>query len=369
MATKAVKVSSTTPETAQLEVFVNNLGVEQKAEIYLYNKQAFINAEIILPLLSVDQKWFIKNAESTVHYIIIKKRLFVNKYGLTKLLAQSKEAVAFQLQDYIYEVIYKLETTGSVAISDISSRNDLVKTLTELDVYKSTEARNQTVLRETEDELRILQNDYIATEQQLGKVTELYDNLLSEHYALTKEHNALKLISKKLASYVKLQSSKSTAKDKILEELYDIEEVDDEADVDIDDMKKQAIQAKQELVKINKSLPKKKKPVDQNELKQYYIMRSSDSTFARDTDEELYKWSIVSELPGEEIKILDETYTDFKKFSQDYALGDISQTTYEYIWYCDITLTATFNQLLTKIFNILPYISEQSVLQILKTIT
>ena len=194
--TKAIKVTDSTPETSQLETFINNLGIDKKAELYLYNNQAFINVDIIMQILSVDPKWFIKNSESPTHYITIKKQIYVNKYGLTKILAQSKEAVAFQLQDYIYEVIYKLETNKFVHQDDIESRAMLAKTLAELDIYKTVEDNNKLMLSESEHELKQLETDYAILQQDNNKLLERYEKLLDDFSAINKEHESLKNISK-----------------------------------------------------------------------------------------------------------------------------------------------------------------------------
>lgn len=378
---KAVKVVKSIPETTQLEVFISSLGCSTaKSEIYMYDGKVYINSDLILPVLNVQIKWFLQNSENTVHYITIKKRIFVNKYGLIKLLSQSKEQVAFLLQDYIFEVITKLETTGSVTIKEVESRGELIKTMAELDMYKSLDSRNTIIFQETENALKTLQKDYAYTERELTELKEKYNKLVYEHDNTTKNYDSLKLIAKKLASYVKIQSTGTKLKNKLVEELYNIdEESGSENDLDQDDenyanevqeIKKQAVQAKQDLIKRNKTKPKKES-TEQKEYKtqtQWYVMKSTDSLFSEETGEELFRWSITNSLPTEEIVHNGVTYEDFKMFSQDYSLGDLEQTKYTYIWYCDVNLSSIGEKIISKVFNIIGYISETSVLNLLKTV-
>ena len=138
-----VRIKDSDENTGPLEIFIRDLlGVstnEKIIEIYMYNDQAYIIADPLVPILGVQLQWFEKNAVNPTHFIKIKRRIFVNKYGLTILIAHSKEQVAFTLQDYIYETIYRLEKHGSIKTSDIQARKELLNCMEELAIYRKKE--------------------------------------------------------------------------------------------------------------------------------------------------------------------------------------------------------------------------------------
>lgn len=246
-----IKITKSSDQTAQLETFVNNLGVKQKVEIYKKGTQYYINVDLILPVLSVGLQWFLDNAESTIHYIVVKKRVYVNKYGLTKLLAQSKEKVAFQLQDYIYEVIYKLEKNKTVSTSDIESRKQLALTMAELDVYRATEDRNLLLIETKDYEIKTLSSDIAVLEGDFADLKDKYNQLIEMNNSLSEENRYFSDITKKMAKYIK-HCTKAQ-----IDEVYEIDDSDEDAEfVDKQRITRDAQQSKT----LMESIIAKKKP-------------------------------------------------------------------------------------------------------------
>ncbi len=326
---KAIKVKKSTPETTQLEIFIAGLGVQEKAEIYLYNQKAYININLILPVLSVSSEWFVKNAENRLHYIIVGGKIFVNKYGLTKLLGQSKEAVAFDLQDYIYEVITKLETDGTVSTSDVKSRNKLSKTLAELNIYKASDVHNQIVIKEITDELEVLRSDY-------GMLEAEYNKLHNEQKKITSDYEESKNLVDKLKQVNECIVLKCKVKNpaEMLQKIYDKYKVETDVNTNIDDIELPSgeLTSPKSSKKPKKAATKK----DSSGKKEYYIMQS-----VYPTTDDNYIWRIIDVLPQDDLK----NYEDYRQFSDAVRMGEPCGY-YNELWHSDICLTEAQTNLL-----------------------
>jgi hypothetical protein len=332
---KVTKVTKSTDASMQLEAFVSSLGVQTKTDLYLCNSQAYLNADIIMPVLSVTPAWFLKNAETPLHYIKIKGKsgtsgtsnLYINKYGMTKLLAQSKEAVAFKLQDYLYELLYRVETQGSVSREDVVSRQALVKLSGELDMYQAAASKSTLEAIELKESIETLRYDYSSSEMECERLRKEVSDLKGEIHTLETDVANYKNIANKLARYVRVKSKKppSDAYDDSLE----IDEIDDEVLDEITELTivSDAVKAKNQLKKPIKRTVKQ--PIEeetknkQAPTKTYMLLQSAEGSFAD------YKWSL-SETPCTE---------EFKAASKDYALGDVSDPPAKMIWYADLNIS------------------------------
>jgi hypothetical protein len=366
----AIKVNKCIPAFRQLEIFINSLGIIKTPEVYIYDKHGYINIDLLLQPLAISIKWFLKNAKFPTHYITIKKRIFINKYGLTKLLAQSKEVIAFQLQDCIYEIIYKLENTEISQIKDVDSH-----ILTELNIYKAVEKRNQLILDDLTKELRQIQATNEICQVDNETLRDENETLRLNYDTLLLDYSKLKDITIKIASYIKYKNINKNTKTKLYEKLEDIceEVVEDLPELDsgddyaysINELKKQALSAKKKLNMITNTT----NTITTSDVrKTYYIMNNVNVTF-NSNGEKIHKWIVADKLPIDgTIMVNNITYDNYKKFSQDYRLGDIKQYIYEYIWFCDIDLTDINLKILVTVINIVQYLTESDIMQLISVL-
>jgi hypothetical protein len=367
LATKPMKASAvkkTDPAARQLVVFMKTLGITKKTEIYMYGEYAYINADLITPVLSVSTNWLKKNAEHMVHYIIIKKKVFVNKYGLTKLLAQSREAVAFQLQDYIYEVIYKLETDSVVIKDDVVTRKTLVKTLDELDLYKMLNIKHELIVQQTQEECGNLRADHAVILNDYTNIKQKYDELLIENKDLECGYQKVLSISKKIAKHIRNSGCAQPL------ELTSIDISDDEF-VDHRRMAREALIAKKKLRHIKKNTTKNilttgDKPSPPN-TSEYFLMRSINPIFTPDGNA-IYTWRVDPKLPNNNkpLTVGLQNYDNFKTFSEDCCLGDILQIDFDYIWRQDVYLTEQYSIILSSLISYIEYADENFITKIIK---
>jgi hypothetical protein len=378
---KAVKVRTEIPEAKQLQTFVRNLGSTEPAELYMVGTLAYINIDLLLPILSITEKWFIDNSVrydpeifEIPHYVVIKKGIYVNKYGITKLIAQSREAVAFKLQDYIYEVIYKLEKNGTVTMSEIDSRKELERTILH---YQEVQNRNLEELKEYEDEMRSLElNIYElnAKNEQLIIESKHKDELIHEY---EEELNRLTGICNILGKYVKKKKPNCEALDDI-----DIESDEDinasDATIAIESLK----QSKKALRKLEtkrglsetkrglsetkrglsetkrglsetKNIKTEKKVIREKEQSRkknsnFYLIRSNEPFY-----QDYYRWAIKTELPTQPInavsheheELLYDSYIDYSKaVLNGYCIPNPS---YMFIYYRDLHIDAQTNKIIS----------------------
>lgn len=201
MSCKAKKVS---PNEAKgpLSSLVKLLNIKTPPLIYRCQDKIYIDATTILDLLDVDETWFKSNAKQLSHYIMISNKVFVNKYGFTKILGQSNESIGMKLQDYIYDVIYKLEETGQVDKEDMITRQKL---LHEVNFYQNIQAGQAELAESLKQELQTLQNDYTVLSDENAAIKEKYT-------ILQKENEELLYLAKKLITSIKTYNEKLLTK-------------------------------------------------------------------------------------------------------------------------------------------------------------
>jgi len=355
---KAVKIKESTDESKQLEVFIKSLGYDGKTDMYKYMNKVYMNSNIIIPVLSVDIDWFIKNSKQPLHYIVIKKNIYVNKYGLTKLIAHSNEIVAFQLQDYIYDVIYKLEKDGFVELKYVESRKKLVKTIAELDVYKSVDFQNKITLEENKEEISQLHADFSILNDEYEKINKSYKDLEELYSESKKEIKYITDISKKLAKYVRFNTKSKP------DILFNIENSDEDEPEYVDNkrIEKEALIAKKKLIRPVKSTNNKysKILVNNTNTKEYYCMRSAQPVLIDKNSNIIYKWVINTELPyeGYTFQVDNIIYDSFRDYCNDYRLGGMDDDDISEILFRSIHITDEKYVILSSIFSVLSYGDE-----------
>ena len=342
---KAKKLSNTEVKNSQLAKFVASLGVNSNLELYLCNDFVYINVDILLPVLLVDLTWFKKNAEIPTHYILVKKNVYINKYGMTKLLGQSKQPAAFMLQDYLYELFYKVETEGSANRDDMVSRKKLLALEDTLSTYKSIIERSQNDMEIAQEESKSAINDCAALEAENAKLSDQLSETEDENETLKKDLDVYKSIANNLAKYVRATSKKPH--EDAFSEALDEDDLDEEnADIfdDLDENKplnktsaiKKSLILEKKAVKAHALLKKKNSTSTStstskttsdlnsnsnsnatsvsnsavsNTKKQtnyniYYLMRS---VMPADTNE-AYAWHIADVAPSDELLALSEAF-------------------------------------------------------------
>lgn len=409
---KVTKVTKSIPQTAQLEAFISSLGVKaENTQLYLCNSNAYINSNIIIDLLSVDIAWFLKNAESPTHYIKLSKGVFINKYGMTKILAQSKEAVAYKLQDYLYELLYKVETDGFVSIENLPSRDllnesldDLIKTKQDLELYKVCADTNHKISMDFKEDAEQSVRLYTELKILYDKLQEQYDILLETNHGLAEESDTYRQLASKLAKYVRAKSKMPPIEaydDSLDNSDYDAEENDEVAELK---MVEEAINAKKKLnsmVKIHisatKSSRKKNPVVSEIKTVKKQTIRSmfddDDSDTNTNTNESIKesdKTPVVhlptsfeakvkrgkndsrqySILQGE--KYLDEDCKGIYRWAltdKPTVEGINGETIDTHIgrmkWYCDVLLTDEKRKLVVLFLGLQEFYTEEIILQLL----
>lgn len=356
-----VRVKNSDQHTGPLETFIKGLlGVTDEQSIvaiYMYGEQAYITAEPLIPILGVQLSWFEKNAVNPTHYIKIKRKVFINKYGLTILIAHSKEQVAFTLQDYIYETIYKLEKNGSVQISDVHSRADLLNCMEELAIYRKKEDCSIALLANQTQELKQMATDYYLVKEEYNGLRDQYAELEYQHGQLQKSFDKLKDISAKLAKCVKKTGGKNeSAAD-------ELEVSSDDSDVDTFGS---ALLAKHKLQRLVTKKPRKTKvkQAAAHDVTDYHLM------YGYKTADFKYRWLITSSLPEKaDFTFRNQSFTSFKEFSRELSMSGIYQDEYDFIWYSDIKLSTADMKKINKIFTIVDYITESDVQRLIEAFT
>ena len=358
---KAIRVRTETSESKQLQVFVRNLGATETAELYMVGNLAYMKINLLLQLLSVSEKWFINNSvEYTFdsleipHYIKLKKGIYVNKYGITKLISQSKEAVAFKLQDYIYEVIYKLEKNGTVSMDDIESRKELERTLVQ---FQEVQDRNLEELKEYDINVKTLELElYEATlkAERLRVECKYKEELIQEY-----EDDTNKLINacSILGKYVKKKKPAATLIDDLnVDDIVDFDSDDDVTHQDALDALATFKKTKKDIKHIrerpqvsetkNAERPKEVSIISDastKSIKKYpisYLIRSNEPFY-----QDAYMWAIKSEIPTKcSINTLsydneELLYESYKEYSKGVISGECKPNHgYRFVHYADLRI-------------------------------
>jgi hypothetical protein len=364
---KAIRVVQTTEETAPIKEAISQLGIVGNLEFWVYQKRAYLNLDILLPVLCVEKNWFLENASQPIQYIMINKKIYVSKYGLTILLGRSKTAVSIKLQDYLYEVIWKLETTGSVSINDVKSRKELVLALSELSVYKSIENHNKLQIKDNTDTINQLRGEYGELEESYNTLCDEYKTLDTKFHDLSSEHASLLEITKKIAKYVRAGKKDIPEADDV-----DCSDADIDSDGEIDtSVKAAAIQAKKEVKTLGKSR-RIKKPVDNTAVTTtsttqvvstslFYLMRTPSPQHSDNGI--VYKWTLTDKLP----EYTNPLYTTFKALSRDILAGTspldpaIYIRLYPMFWVMDLNLTNREFSIISTALSINEFLSEDDV--------
>jgi len=283
---KVKRVTKATEHSEQLRVFIESLGVSASLTMYKSDVLVYIEAAPLFEILSVKEKAFLKTAEDITHYLFI-DTLHISKYGVTKLLSMSREAISFRLQDYLYELFYRVETQGSVKIEDCTTREAFIS---ELQTYKVADAQNRILYEETSTLLAEAREDANYWKQTAHDAVKQRDEAQLTVELLTEKLNVLKHNNVILCKYLKDHPKIHP------DELYNSD--DDDTPV----TRKDAINAKRRIEAIEAKVTTilvKNKPSMQ--LQTIWLMREGDGP---------YKWTISAIAPDTKLLEISEDVLD-----------------------------------------------------------
>lgn len=354
----AKRLPTDSKQSQQLITFVSSLGVNKSLELYSCNDQVYINADVILPVLSVDLAWFHKNADVITHYIILKSITYINRYGMTKLIGQSKQPSAFRLQDYLYELFYRVETEGTVNRDSIQSRKQLLEITDELETYRCIVAKNKDTITEAQEIASAALNDYNCIEQENAKLLKQIELNEVEINELSESVETYKSIANKLAKYVRIKSK--TPPDEAFSDALDIEDDEDPSELSV---VSDAIKAKAKLkaaikTKLKDAIKPRENVVarDPNKFKTaasgnliIYVMRSVEVY----DDNFNYQWSITDITPSD--AILYE--------SEEFLAGTINYVQHTDICYRALTISEERRKCIMLFLELVNFITDEQTIE------
>lgn len=392
---KATRIKKTTPQTAQLETFVSSLGVQFGTELYLCNQQVYLNADVIMPILSVQMKWFLQNSETPLHYIRIKTKtgtsgIYINKYGMTKLLGQSKEAVAFRLQDYIYELLYKMETQDSVSKEDLVSRTKFIKISEDLTMYQNAASKSAEESIELKESIESLRYDYANADSEREKLKNNVNTLQEYIKELESDVESYKTVANKLARYVRIKSKNPP--NEAYDESLDVDADDDAEELDeATDLKitTDAIKARSKLKVYNKHILKRASDLANSrntETKQLTNSANANSSTTANSSSNantstnssntaitakpatkpytLLK-SAIGDFADYRWALSDVACTDeFKSASMDYSAGETDTPPADMLWYADLMLSDEKRKMISLFLSLKDTLDESVISQL-----
>jgi len=312
MSHKAYYIHPTEYNSVELSKLLQNLDINMPIHIYKYNQIIYIQiTRALFDFLNIAFDKFKKKVNIIEHYIILQRKIYLNKYGWTKLFAQ------------IDNCSNSKDQTNNILIDRIIP-NNCIFTLQDhiLELIRNIELQQY-------------------HEQQINKHDINMKNLaqLSDQYnTLYKNYNMLFAITKKLSKQIK-NIIDITGEDHKIQNLLDQFEM----------------------------FEKKKDHIKVDPKKLYYLMQIT-YPITNINGLKLYKWRIDSTLPykNQPITIYKRQYDSFKDFSQIHRLEYIQQYEYLYVWYQDIYLDLRSVNILNVLFRLLNYIEESTAIEIIQ---
>ena len=206
----------------------------------LFNNHVYIDIQNILPLFNVklDNVKKLCKANKDLYYIIQNSTIYFSKYGITILIALSKEQFSLTLQDYIYSLINDYETQN-INSEESTSLNKSIKSFCRI---------------KTDAEIKLLD--------------------------LQKKYEELYQDSKKLATYIKIKKPKIVKLEKDILTKFSDDDLTDE-----DEIKQQALQVSNLNKKTNEYFLIKS--IETYNSKYYWNLKNSNSDIKQQT--ELYQ--------------------------------------------------------------------------------
>lgn len=349
---------------------------------FLKNLYFVLVPEALSRLLNIDMTAILRNAEIGLHFIQLQtEEIFASKYGLVQMIAASKEPISIKFQDYVFELIHKIEENGEVKVGDLQTRQVLMD---EIDANNNGlhlfEMQYQ--LQDTQKAYHALDADYGIVMDQLQIKTNLLEKAEIEIKELTAQNRKLREIAEALGKYVKISKTTETETTKGVYEA--LEGMDISVDLD-DGFDKREVHADAVLAKKRLRANEKKEKVEAKLGKNVKIAEYMT------LEQHAHNWSILRSLypsdqqdhPQYTWKLLQNVKDTFKEVSAQ-VLKDLENGIFEepitgillatpkdvmlaeilsqgWVWYDDVTLTELEVKMLQSIFAHQPYLTEQFV--------
>ncbi len=356
------------PSTCEeLAICMKNLGVATKQKFCFLQGNYFIYVSEALPkLLKIDMSAILRNCEIGLHFIQMQNEdIYASKYGMLQMIAASKEPVSLRFQDYIFEVLQKIEQNGIVKMEELESRPQLIAEVNKLN-FTDELYDTQMQLQKAEKEYRSLNAEFICIMDELQVKTNLLQKAEEEIKTLSKQNYELRDIAEKLAKYVKLTKSDNETAKKLCDEteMLDIS-LDLDEQQDQKELHSEAKNAKKRLKSI-----KDIKPISANSSKeiQHFITLSEQQSVTWSlmrslypTEPTEYQWKLVQnikdlfkEVSQKVLSDLDEGIYEepingiINANAKDIMLMEISKT--GWVWYDDVLLNTREVKILSSIF-------------------
>lgn len=354
----------------------------QQKYCFLKNLYFVLVPEALSSLLNIDMTTILRNAEIGLHFIQLQtEEIFASKYGLVQMIAASKEPISIKFQDYVFELIHKIEENGEVKIADLGTRQVLMD---EINVNPAglNLIEMQYQLQDTEKAYHALDADYGIVMDQLQLKTNLLEKAEMEIKELTSQNNKLREIAEALGKYVKISKTNETDTTKSIYETLEGLDISTDLDEGFDrrEIHADAVLAKKRLRANEKKAKTESKNSTNGKFAEYMTL-----------EQHAHNWSILRSLypsdqqdqPHYTWKLLQNVKDTFKEVSTQ-VLKDLENGIFEepitgilvatpkdimlteilnqsWVWYDDVTLTELEVKMLRSIFAHQPYLTEQFV--------
>jgi hypothetical protein len=281
-----------------------NKSFSELLQAYICQETIYLKLDALLKRLDLTSVKLI----SKKHYIKIKGELYINKYGLVKVLGLAN------IDDKLHDLLFEL-------------------------VNPSTNLDEDYDAKESIDNLRC---DVFNLQTENKKLTSENAELTTINEELETEVTRITEIASKLSTYIKSKPSKSSSKIEV-----DLDEFDNGSDVDesvvhkvVSDIKRPNPKPKKRTTKLEKQFII---------TKPYSLLRSAEGSWAE------YAWELT-----------DKPISDkFKRDSSEYALDELSDPPAEMIWYADLELTEEKKKMILLFLSLKERCAESIIIQLL----
>lgn len=347
----------------ELMVCMKNFGITTKQKYCYWKDLYFICVpDTLSKLLNIDLNAILRNAEIGLHFVQMEnEEIYASKYGLVQLIAASKEPIALKFQDYIFELIQKIEEKGEVKIQDLETRQALVNEIEKTSLVGSYDLLHiQQQLQETEKAYHARDTDYNIVMDELQVKSRLLEKAEEEIKELGRQNYELRDIAEKLGKYVKLTKTADTSLEKLYHkvESYDISLESDDPN-DIKDVHEDARVAKRRL-KTTKKVAETTST--DNPAQTWSLIRSLYPT----GDPTEYTWRLLQNVKDSFKEVSQKVLLELDEYpncppnlmatSYGIMLREILNT--DSVWYDDVSLSDREVKFLNGIFTAKQHLTE-----------
>lgn len=366
------------PSTCEeLATCMEKFGVTTKQKYCLFKNLYFVLIpDSLTKLLNVDMIAILRNAEIGLHFIQLQtEEIFASKYGLVQMIAASKESISLKFQDYIFELLHKIESRGEIKINDIDSRQTFIDE-TKLATCDNNVIEMQYQIQNTEKAYYALDADYGIVMDKLQMKTSLLEKAEIEIKDLMAQNNILRDIAEKLGKYVKTTKINTNDTNDSIKKLYEnLESLDITFDTDITDKHEahaDAVIAKKRFKLVEKKTGTSQRdyiPID-HQVNIWSLMRSLYPTDL--SEQQNYTWYILQNVKDVFKEVSKNVFKSIENDTFELPTGNVITASVQdvmlkdiidqgRIWYDDISLTNREAKFLNAFFNCQKYLSEEYV--------